>query len=171
MIRRFNLKTEIMLAMIPAIMVIAVLLLLETFSKQQILFSSLAASAFLIYLDPTHQANSVRTLIIAQVSAAVIGYLIYNLFGPGYLAAGASMIIAVIVMILARAMHPPAVSSALLFAFQYNKPNALMLFVFALLLLVILIVLQRASIWLVNRDEKLKTKEHERLGGVHNQAS
>jgi CBS-domain-containing membrane protein len=168
MFRRFNLKTEIMLATIPAAMIIAVLVLLETFSKQQLLFSSLASSAFLIYLDPRHPVNSIRTLVIAQISAAIIGFLVYLLLGPGYLAATLSMIIAVSVMILANAMHPPAVSSALLFAFQYSRPNTLMLFVLAVLLLVILIVLQRVSIWIIKKDEKNKLKEHERLGGIHN---
>ena len=147
-------KTEIMLATMPAVMIIAVLLLLETFSKQQLLFSSLASSAFLIYLDPKHPTNSIRTLIIAQMSASVIGYLFFLFTGPGYLSAALSMIVAIAVMILAKAMHPPAVSSAMIFAFQYSKPDTLMLFLFAVLLLVILVVLQRTSIWIIKRAKR-----------------
>ncbi len=138
----------------PAATIIAVLILLESFSKQQLLFSSLASSAFLIYLDPRHPTNSIRTLSIAQMSAAVIGYLIYLLFGSGYLSAGISMIIVIVVMIAAKAMHPPAVSSAMIFAFQYTKPNTLLLFLFAVLLLALLIGLQRASLWLIRRGER-----------------
>jgi len=48
----FNIKTEIALAIMPAITVIAVLMLLKAFSKQQILFSSLASSAFFNLLRP-----------------------------------------------------------------------------------------------------------------------
>jgi len=94
MFRRFDLKTEVALATVPAVMIIAVLMLLETFSKQQLLFSSLASSA---------------------------------------------------------------VSSALIFAFQYTKPDTLMLFLFAVLLLVILIVLQRISIWIIKKKERKET--------------
>lgn len=154
MFRRFDIKTEIVLAVMPAAIIIAVLMLLEAFSKQQLLFSSLASSAFLIYLDPKHPTNSIRTLVIAQLSAALTGYLMYLWIGPGYFSAAVSMIISIAVMILTHAMHPPAVSSALIFAFQYTKVNTLMMFFFAVLLLVILIVLQRASLWIVQRSEK-----------------
>jgi len=153
MLKRLELKTQLMLAIMPALMVIAVLMLLEAFSKQQLLFASLASSAFLIYLDPKHPTNSIRTLMIAQISAAIIGYLVYLLLGPGYGQAALSMIIVILLMIFARAMHPPAVATSLIFAFQHNKPNTLMLFLFAILLLVLLIILQRFSIWLLKRVE------------------
>ena len=159
MFRRFDLKTEIALAVMPAAMIIAVLMLLEAFSKQQLLFSSLASSAFLIYLDPKHPTNSVRTLIIAQMSAAIIGYLVFLLLGPGYFSAAVSMIIAIAVMIVAKAMHPPAVSSALIFAFQYSRVNTLLLFLFAVMLLVILKILQRTSVWLIKRSENIINKK------------
>jgi CBS-domain-containing membrane protein len=159
MFRRFDLKTEVALATVPVAMIIAVLMLLETFSKQQLVFSPLASSAFLIYLDPRHPTNSTRTLIIAQASTAIIGYVAYLIAGSGYLSAAISMIIAVSVVLLTKAMHPPAVSSALIFAFQYTKPNTLMLFLFALLLLVITIVLQRISIWIIKKKER---KAHEK---------
>jgi hypothetical protein len=57
-------------------------------------------------------------------------------------------------MISTKAMHPPAVSSALIFAFQPTRINTVMLFFFAVLLLAILIVLQRVSLWLIKRSEK-----------------
>ncbi len=138
----------------PAITVIGVLILLKEFSKQQLLFSSLASSAFLIYLDPKHPTNSIRTLAIAQTSAAIIGYLTLLIAGPGYLGASFAMIIVITVMILAHAMHPPAVSSALLFAFQPTKPNALLLFLLAIVLLILLIVIQRTSLRVIKKMEK-----------------
>ncbi len=152
MFRRFDLKTEIALAVLPTVIIITVLIFLEAFSKQQLLFSSLASSAFLIYVDPKHPVNSVRTLVIAQMSAAVIGYFVYILLGPGYSTAAVSMLIAITVMILTNSMHPPAVSSALIFAFYYTKPNTLLLFLVAVILLVILIALQKISIWLINKS-------------------
>ena len=155
-LRRFDLKTDILLAIMPAIAMVGVLISLHIFGKQDILFSSLASSAFLIYLDPKHPTNSVRTLIIAQVSAAVIGYFVFLLAGSGYVSAGISMVLSIVVMILAKAMHPPAVSTALLFAFQYTKANTLLIFVCAVALLVILIVLQHLSLWLIRKSEQKK---------------
>lgn len=154
MFRRYGIKIDLLLALIPAGIVIAVLVLLQAFSKQQLLFSSLASSAFLIYLEPEHPTNSIRTLIVAQLSAGIIGYLVYLAVGAGYLAAAISMILSIIVMLLAKAMHPPAVSTALIFAFQYKDLNVLMMFAFAILLLVILIVLQRTTLWLIKRGGK-----------------
>jgi CBS-domain-containing membrane protein len=114
----------------------------EAFSKQQLLFSSLASSAFLIYLDPKYPTNGIRTLMIAQLSACVIGYLIYLIAGAGYLAAAISMVMVIAVMIVVKAIHPPAVSTAFDFAFQYKEANAVMMFFLAVLLLAILIILQ-----------------------------
>ncbi|MBD0277011.1 MAG: HPP family protein [Flavisolibacter sp.] len=144
----------------PTAMIIAVLIILEAFSKQHLLFSSLAGSAFLIYLDPKHPTNEVRTLTISHMASAVIGYLVFFVAGPGYMAAAISMIIAIAVMIIAKAMHPPAVSTALIFAFQYTRMNTLMMFFFAVLLLAILIVLQRVSLWLINRSEARSQKNN-----------
>lgn len=156
-LRRYNLQTDILLAIMPATVMVGVLLLLNIFGRQDVLFSSLASSAFLIYLDPQHPTNSIRTLIIAQLSAAAIGYLVYVVMGAGYPSAAISMIIAIAVMIFAKAMHPPAVSTALVFAFQHTKPNTLLMFFFAVCLLVILVVLQSVSLWLIKRSENKKT--------------
>jgi CBS-domain-containing membrane protein len=153
MFRRFDIQTEIFLVLMPTIVVISVLMLLEIFSRQHLLFSSLASSAFLIYLDPKHPVNHVRTLGISQVSAAVLGYLVFLVIGPGYFSAAVSMILTIAVMIVTRAMHPPAVSTAMIFAFQYTKVNTLILFLLAVTLLVVLIFLQRVSLWLVKRSE------------------
>jgi len=156
MFRRYDLQTDILLAVMPAVIMIAVLILLNTFGKQEILFSSLASSAFLIYLEPEHPTNKVRTLLISQLSASVIGYLVYISIGSGYTSAAISMIFSIIVMILTKAMHPPAVSTALVFAFQHTKPNTLLMFFCAVVLMVILVGLQRASLWLIKRSERRK---------------
>jgi CBS-domain-containing membrane protein len=163
MFRRFTIKTEIILVLMPTTVVIAVLLLLEVFSRQQLLFSSLASSAFLIYLDPRHPVNHVRTLTISQISASLLGYGVFLVAGPGYLSAAISMVLTIAAMIITRAMHPPAVSTAMLFAFQFTKANTLMLFLFAVMLLVLLIFLQRISVWLIKRSEGKKVSLEDAL--------
>ena len=148
--KRFDLKTEIFLALLPTLTIAAVLFLLETYSKQRLLFGSLASSAFLIYLDPKLPSNSIYTLSVAQVSSALIGFCILKLIGSGYTSALLAMIISIAFMIVFNVMHPPAVSTALTFAFESGK--ALPLFLIALALLVILIVLEKVSLWVINKS-------------------
>lgn len=147
--KRYDLKTEVSLALLPTLTMAAVLFLLESYSKQHLLFASLASSAFLIYLDPHLPSNSIYTLSLAQIAAALIGFGVLKLIGPGYTSAMLAMIISIIFMVVLNVMHPPAVSTALTFAFETGK--TLPLFLIALGLLVILIVLQKVSVWFVNR--------------------
>lgn len=46
-------RGELALALMPTASVLGVLVLVEIFSRQRLLFASLASSAFLIYLDPS----------------------------------------------------------------------------------------------------------------------
>ena len=115
------------------------------------MFASLASSAFLIYLDPGHATNRIRTLIISQLLAALIGFGVYFVAGPGYLAAAVSMVLAIVAMVTLDAVHPPAVSTALAFAFRANNDNNLLLFGLSVFLVVLLVAMQRASVWLMAR--------------------
>jgi CBS-domain-containing membrane protein len=114
--RRLTLKGEFALALAPTVIVLAVLALVEVLSRQRLLFASLASSAFLIYLDPEHGTNSVRTLLTSQLMAATIGFFTHLVFGSGYLSGGCAMVITIVLMILLDAVHPPAVSTSLNFA-------------------------------------------------------
>lgn len=147
--KHYDLKTEISLALLPTAIMAAVLFLLEAYSKQHLLFASLASSAFLIYLDPEHPTNSIYTLIVAQTSAALIGFGVIKSIGPGYASAMLAMVIAIAFMVVLNVMHPPAVSTALTFAFETGK--TLPLFIIALGLLVVLVVLQKVSLWLIRK--------------------
>ncbi len=145
------LRAQLTLALLPTVTILLVFALVEGWSRQRLLFASLASSAFLIYLDPEHRTNSTRTLVIAQGSAALVGFAAHALLGPSYWAAGGAMVIVIFGMILARAMHPPAVSTALSFAFNAGKGGGLALFGLCVGLIVLLVVLQRASVWLLRR--------------------
>ncbi len=147
--KRYDLKTEISLALLPTITMGLVLFLLEMYSKQHLLFASLASSAFLIYLDREHPTNSIYTLAMAQTSAALIGIGVIKLIGPGYTSAILSMVLAITFMVLLNVMHPPAVSTALTFAFETGK--TMPLFLIALGLLVVLVIIQKVSVWMINR--------------------
>lgn len=112
-----NFKHELSLALLPTVTVLIVLAVLETFSRQRLLFASLASSAFLIYLAPEHKANAGRTLVGSQVAALILGVGAREVLGAGYWAAASAMIIVIASMVALNAVHPPAVSTALSFAF------------------------------------------------------
>ena len=100
----------------------------EVLSRQRLLFASLASSAFLIYLDPQHGTNLVRTLVLAQLMAALLGWSIYSLSGPGYFSGGIAMVLTILLMIVFDAVHPPAVSTSLSFALRAGNEKDLVLF-------------------------------------------
>ncbi|MBE9011248.1 HPP family protein [Pseudanabaenaceae cyanobacterium LEGE 13415] len=149
--RRLGLKGELLLATAPTVVVLGVLALVEALSRQRLLFASLAASAFLIYLDPQHGTNSVRTLVSAQIMAAILGWLTFTLFGAGYVAAGSAMIITIVLMIVLDIMHPPAVATSLSFALRAGNDNNLILFGLAVGITAVLVGLERFALWLIAR--------------------
>lgn len=150
--RRLGLRKELLLAIAPTATVLLVLALVEAVSHQRLLFASLASSAFLIYLDPGHSVNQARTLVLAQLGAAVIGLLSYLALGPGYASAGVAMIAAIVMMIVFDAVHPPAVATALSFGLRAGDASNLLLFCLALAVTVVLLGLQRLTQYLVLRS-------------------
>jgi CBS-domain-containing membrane protein len=148
-------RAELLLALLPTATVLLMLWLLEMLSNQRLLFASLASSAFLIYLDPSHRTNSARTLAFSQFGAASIGFGLHALLGPGYVGAALSMVLTIGLMIALDAMHPPAVATALNFAFRAGSGEGnLLLFGLAVGLVVVLVVLQRGSTYLLSRLSK-----------------
>jgi CBS-domain-containing membrane protein len=153
---RLGWRRELLLALLPTVTVLGLLFLLKLLSNQQLLFASLASSCFLIYLDPGHPANSARTLLISQLSAAVLGYGFHALLGPGYLGAALALLSIIGVMIVTNTMHPPAVATALNFAFRAGAGEGnLALFGLAVGLVLVLLGVQRGSAYLVRRFTSL----------------
>lgn len=149
--RRLGLRGELLLALAPTVTVLMVLTLVEAVSRQRLLFASLASSAFLIYLDPAHPVNQARTLIAAQVGASLIGMAAFMLLGPGYLSAGAAMVLVIVLMIVFDVVHPPAVATALSFGLKAGDVSNLMLFLLSLGITVLLLGLEKLSVWLLAR--------------------
>lgn len=119
--RKLSFKDELLLALLPTLTILAVLLFVEVLNRQKFLFSALAASAFLIYLDPLHGTNAIRTPVMSHLSAAATGLLMYKALGPGYISGGSAMIITILFMIFLDAVHPPAVRTFLIFAFRVGS--------------------------------------------------
>jgi CBS-domain-containing membrane protein len=144
-----GLREKILLALLPTATVLPMLGVIEAFGRHHILRSSLASSAFLIYLDPRNEMNSVRALVVSQMTAAGVGWLMWLLFGGGYAAAASAIPLAVLLMILLNAVHPPAVSTALGFAMHLDPTGSFVLFAIAVGITALLVVLQRAASWLL----------------------
>lgn len=151
--RRLGLKEELLLALLPTAIVLGALLLVEVLADQRLLFTSLASSAFLIYLDPHHRVNNVRTLVIAQMMAAVLGLLLFLILGPGYAAGGAAMVGTIVGMVLLDAVHPPAVGTSLIFAFRSGEAvSNLVLFMLAVGITASLVFIERFTLWFMARS-------------------
>lgn len=148
---RIGLRRELLLVLAPTVTVLLVLALVEAISSQRLLFASLASSAFLVYLDPSHAVNQTCTLILAQMGAAVVGMLAFAALGPGYASAGVAMVVAILGMVVFDAVHPPSVSTALSFGLKAGDADNLLLFGLALGITVALIGLQKLSMWLIAR--------------------
>lgn len=149
--RRLTLKGEFALALAPTAIVLGVLALVEALSQQRLLFASLASSAFLIYLDPQHGTNSVRTLTLSQTMAAIIGFLAYAILGAGYVSGGIAMVITISLMIVLDVVHPPAVATSLSFALRAGDQSNLVLFGLAVGVTATLVLLERFALWLLAR--------------------
>ena len=154
--KRFTLADELKLALLPTAIVLLVFIFVEVLSHQRLLFASLASSAFLIYLDPEHGTNRIRTLVLSQMLAAGLGLIIYTFMGPHYYAAAIGMVSTIFLMIVFDAMHPPAVATALSFSFRAGDESNLVLFGLSVLITAVLVLLARAMVWLIGRKIKMR---------------
>lgn len=149
--RPFAFGEELVLALLPTGTVLLVLLVVEALAEQRLLFASLASSAFLIYADPGHAVNRVRTLLLAHGSAATIGVAVDLLLGTGYGPAALGMTATILLTLALRAVHPPAISTALTFAFRPGDADKWAIFMAALAIVAVLVVLQPLTARLLAR--------------------
>ncbi len=150
--RRLDLKGELLLALLPTVTVLIVLAMVDGLTRQRLLFSSLASSAFLIYLDPEHSMNEVKTLVSAQMLAATLGLLTYLLLGNGYIPAALAMVLTIVGMIALNVAHPPAVSTAMSFALRAGSTSNVAIFGLAVAVTAVLVVLEQVALWLLRRQ-------------------
>jgi CBS-domain-containing membrane protein len=95
--------------------------------------------------------NSVHAVVVSQMTAAGVGWLMWLLIGGGYGATASAIPLAILLMILLKAVHPPAVATALAFAFamHLDPTGSFVLFAMAVGITAMLVVLQRAVSWLI----------------------
>jgi CBS-domain-containing membrane protein len=135
----------------PTVVVLLMVGCVQALRNQPLIFTSLASSAFLVYLDPEHPTNRVRTFLIAQGSAALLGFGSVSLLGIGFLAPGVALVLTIVLIITLDAMHPPAMSTALSFAFHTNSLKTLAIFGLTMVVIASLVALQKVAFWLVQK--------------------
>ncbi len=151
--RRMGLRAEIVMVLLPTLTVLVVLALIDRLAEQRLLFASLSSSAFLIYLDPEHPMNSIRTLLLAQMGGALIGWGTFVFLGSGVVSGGTAMVATIVLVIALDAMHPPAIATAMSFALRAGHSGNVLLFGLAVLITALLVALERAAMWLLARHE------------------
>lgn len=149
--RRLGVRAELLLALPPTLIVLGAVFLIELLRHRQVLFASLASSAFLIYRDPGHRMNSLRVVVSAHVVAVAWGVGAELLLRPGYIAAAVAMVGTIVVLIVLDIVHPPAISTTLGFAFVAQQDRVVDLFLLALVMVAALVLMQRAGVWLLHR--------------------
>src|SRR5215471_14271664 len=157
--RRLSVRDKLLLALLPTATVLPMLGVIEVFGRHHLLCASMAASAFLIYWDPRNEMNSVHAVVVSQMTASGVGWLMWLLLGGGFAAAAIAIPLAILLMILLKAVHPPAVATALAFAMHLDPTGSFVLFAIAVGFTVLLVVLQRAVSWLI-RSNTLKGAWH-----------
>jgi CBS-domain-containing membrane protein len=78
------------------------------------LFAPFGASAVLLYGAPSAPFSQPRSLLGGHIISALVGVIVSNIFGTGYVAVAFGVALAIVCMLLARAVHPPAGATALL---------------------------------------------------------
>ena len=145
-------RDKLLLALLPTATVLLMLGVIQTFGRYHLLCASLASSAFLIYWDPRNEMNSVHAVVVSQLTAAGVGWLMWLLFGGGFAAAGCAIPLAILLMILLNAVHPPAVSTALAFAMHLDPTGSFTLFAIAVGITALLVALQRVVLWSIRSN-------------------
>ena len=150
-----SVRDNLLLALLPTATVLPMIAVLEAFGRDHLMCSSLASSAYLIYADPGHEMNGERALVVSQMTAAGVGWLMWLLLGGGFSAAAIAIPLAISLMILLKALspsatvHSPAVSTALAFAMHPDPSGSFVLFAIAVGITALLVVLQQTMSWLI----------------------
>jgi hypothetical protein len=148
---RLSVRQQFCLALMPTVIVLLMVGCVQALRNQPLTFTSLASSAFLVYLDPEHPSNRVRAFLIAQGSGALLGFGVASLLGPGILAPGVALVVTIVLIITLDAMHLPAISTALSFALHKSSLKILAIFGLTMVVIASLVALRKAALWLVQK--------------------
>jgi CBS-domain-containing membrane protein len=162
---RLSVRQQFGLAIMPTVVVLLMVGCVQALRNQPLIFISLASSAFLV--DPEHPTNRIRTFLIAQSSAAPLGFGSVSLLGTGLLAPGVALVLTIVLIITLDAMHPPAMSTALSLAFHTSSLKTLAIFGLTMVIMASLVTLQKAAFgWCRKQVPRLQCRNESFSSGV-----
>lgn len=133
--------THTQLAVVSTATVLSVLIVIfivQDLIRQPVLITSLASSTFLLYYQPLNEINRFGPLVFGHIIATSIGYLASLLLPVPYVSAAVSMALSIVVLVLLRMVHPPAISTSLVFSYRPHDATVIVTFLLTLAVVIAL---------------------------------
>lgn len=108
-----TLKAKSLAAIVGFLAILAVANLTALTQHSPILIASMGASTVLLFLVPTSPLSQPWQLLGGQVLSALVGVLCANVIPETALAAACAVGLSILIMLLARCLHPPGAATAL----------------------------------------------------------
>ncbi|MHB1416124.1 MAG: HPP family protein, partial [Chloroflexota bacterium] len=118
--------------------VVGAIFLVQGLARQPILITSLASSAFLFYYQPLNEVNRFAPLVFGHLLAAGVGFLAALFLPVPYASTAVSIAGTVVLLMVLRLVHPPAISTSLVFSYQPHGVPALLTFALVLFIIAVL---------------------------------
>lgn len=120
------------------ITVVLMIVVIEQIAEQAVLVTSLAASTFLLYYQPLHRMNRFVPVVGGHLIAAGAGFLADEVIPSSTVALAVAITVTVVTLASLRIIHPPAISTSVVFAYRPHDASALLTFSLTLAVVVAL---------------------------------
>ncbi|MDX1664458.1 MAG: HPP family protein [Candidatus Promineifilaceae bacterium] len=127
-IKRYSAEHLAAVAIATVLSVVAIIFVVQELATRPILVASLGSSAFLLYFQPRNEVNNFKPLVFGHLLAAVTGYGANLLFPEPYLSVASGLAVTVLLLAALRLVHPPAISTSLVFAYRPEQAVAIVTF-------------------------------------------
>lgn len=119
-----------------------------------LIFASMGASAFILFMTPRSKAAHISKFAKSYVCAGLIGYFgfVMRPFTGIYVSLTVVMFIATMVLVLAKAEHPPAVGIAVAFVLYNVGIMGILVVILGMLLLIAMRILLEKAVYAMEHD-------------------
>lgn len=114
--------------------VLLVIFIVQDVARQPVL----ASSAFLLYYQPRNEINDFKPLVFGHLLAVMMGYGASLLLPIPYWSSILSVVGTVVLLSLLRLVHPPAISTSLVFSYRPYELDAVVTFLLSLVVILAL---------------------------------
>ncbi|MGC8538120.1 MAG: HPP family protein [Candidatus Micrarchaeia archaeon] len=119
-----------------------------------LIFASMGASAFILFMTPRAKAAHISKFAKSYTCAGLVGYFGFMIrpFIGMYASLTAVVLIATIVLVLAKAEHPPAVGIAVAFVLYNVGAMGILVVILGMLLLIVMRILLEKAVFVMEHD-------------------